>query len=248
MTNLALYGDTHTRGQCESARHTVNLAESALNTLVGTLHLLDGFLGCTQLVIHQVVSAIRHTLEVVIQLWQRLQALDKAVGIVVEYHTLVQQSVRVENSLQLLHHLVGLLTPLVLHKRCHVATCTVLGLQTAVVALYHQLGHIAHHLGITGHLVLIGKALIQDKVVVTLKGMTVDTCIVVAMIGYQLLQLHGSLRQTLDGECHILNQARGANRTCTAYRWEYTATDGPVLTVHRRILGKLGRNIEFECT
>ena len=54
---------------------------------------------------------------------------------------------------------------------------------------------------------LVGKALVQNEVVVALKGVTVDTSIVVAMIGYQFLQFHGSLWQALDGEGHILDEA-----------------------------------------
>ena len=133
------------------------------------------------------MTAIRHTVEIVVEHWQWLQALDEAVGIVVEDDATVQQTVGVEDFLQFLHHLVSLVAPFIFHERCHVATCAVLGLQTSIVALYHQLGHIAHHLGIACHLVLVGKALIQDEVVVALEGVAIDAGIVIAMIGYQLL-------------------------------------------------------------
>ena len=53
---------------------------------------------------------------------------------------------------------------------------------------------------------LVSKALIQDEVVVTLKGMTIDTGIVVTMISYKFLQFYCCFRQRLDGECHILDE------------------------------------------
>ena len=68
-----------------------------------------------------------------------------------------------------------------------------LGLQRTVVVFDHEFGHIAHHLGIAGYFVLIGKALVQDEVVVTFKGMAVDAGIRVAVVGNELLQLHCGL-------------------------------------------------------
>ena len=75
------------------------------------------------------MTTVRHTLEVVVEYGQRLQTLDEAVWIVVEDHTLVQQSLWVEDGLQLLHRLIGLLAPLIFHEWCHIAACAVLGLQ-----------------------------------------------------------------------------------------------------------------------
>ena len=68
---------------------------------------------------------------------------------------------------------------------------------------------------------LVSKALIQDEVVVTLEGMTIDTGIVVTMISYEFLQFYCSLRQRLDGECHIFNETRGADWACASHAGEY---------------------------
>ena len=192
------------------------------------------------------MTAVRYLVEVEVQHGQRLQTLDEAVRVVVEDDTLVQQALGVEDGLQLTHDFVGLVAPLVLHKRCHVPTCAMLGLQRSVVALYHEFGHRTHHLSITGHLVLVGKALVQDEVVVALKGMTVDAGIVVAVVGNELLQLHRGLRQRLDGERHILNETRGTHGTRATYTGEDTRTDGPVFAIHCRILRKLSRDIQAE--
>ena len=152
------------------------------------------------------MTTIRHACEVEVEHRQGLQTLDEAVRIIVEDDALIQQSLWIEDSLQLFHHLIGRLAPLVFHKRCHIATCTVLSLQRTIIFLNDQLRHIAHHLGIASHFVLIGKTLIQDEVVVAFKSMSVDTSIIVSVIGNQLLQLHRSLRQRFDGESHILDE------------------------------------------
>ena len=141
------------------------------------------------------MTSVGHAVEVEVEHRQRLQTLDEAVGVVVEDHTLVQQSLGIEDGLQLTHGLVGLVLPFVLHKRCHVATCAVFGLQRAVIVFNDKLGHGAHHLGIARHLMFIGEALVQDEVVVTLEGMAVDAGVVVAVVSDELLQLHGSLGQ-----------------------------------------------------
>ena len=222
IKDLALDGDTHTGGEGEAARHTVDLAESALDALVGALHLFDRLLGCGVLWFHEIVAAIGHAVEVVVEDGQRLQALDEAVGIVVEDHPLVEQTLWVEDGLQLLHGLVSLVAPLVFHEGRHVTACAVFCLQRSVVALYHELCHVAHHFCITGHLVLVGKALVEDEVVVALEGVPIDTGIGVAVIGDELLQFHSSLRQRLDGERYILDEAGGADRTRTTHAGEDT--------------------------
>ena len=78
---------------------------------------------------HEIPAAIGHAGEVVVEYRQRFQTLDKAVGIVVEDHALIQQTLGIEDSLQFLHHLVGLVTPLVFHEGRHVTACAVLCLQ-----------------------------------------------------------------------------------------------------------------------
>ena len=123
-----------------------------------------------------------------------------------------------------------------------------LGLQRAVVTLNYQLGHIAHHLGIASHLVLVGKALVQDEVVVALEGVAVDAGIIVAVVGNKLLQSDSSLGQRFDWERNILDKARCAHRAGAAHAGEDARTDGPVLAVDLRILSKLGRNVQAKRT
>ena len=167
------------------------------------------------------MTAVGHAAEVEVEHGQRLQAFDEAVGVVVEDDTLVQQSFRVEDGLQLLHGLVGLVAPFVFHERCHVASCAMLCLQRAVVVLDHEFCYVAHHVGIAFHLAVALEALVQDEVIVALESMTVDAGIGIAVVGNELLQAHGGFGQHLDGEGHVLNQAGGAHGTGAAHRGEY---------------------------
>ena len=246
VANLTLHGDTHTARQRQSARHTVDLAEATLDTLVGTLHLFDGLLGSAERRVHEIMASVRHLVKVEIEHGQRFQTFDEAVRIVVKDNALVQQALRVEDSLQLLHHLIGLVTPLILHEGRHIAACAVFGLQRAVIALYHEFGHSTHHLCIACHLMLIGKALVQDEVVVALKGMTIDAGVVIAMVGNEFLQFDGGLRQTLNGERHILDETAGAHGSCASHAGEDATADGPVLAIHLWVFRELGRDIQFE--
>ena len=75
------------------------------------------------------MTTIRYTCEVIVEHRQRFQALYETVWVVVEYYSLIQQSVRIEDCLQLLHSLISLVTPFVFHKWCHISSSTMLGLK-----------------------------------------------------------------------------------------------------------------------
>ena len=192
------------------------------------------------------MASVGNTVEIEVEHGQRLEVLDEALGVVVEDNTLVEQALRVEDFLQFAHHLVSLLAPLIFHKRSHVAAGTMLSLQRAVVLLDHQTCHVAHHLLVALHLALALETLVENEVVVALESMTIDAGITVAVVGDKLLQLDGGLGQALDGEGHILDEARGADGARTTHRWEDTRADGPVLAVNGGVFGELGRNIEAE--
>ena len=187
MADFTLNGDTHTAGERKTARHAVDLAEAALDTFVGAFDLLDGFLGGRERRVHEIVTAVGDTVEIVVEDGQGFEALDITVGVVVEDDTLIQQAFRIKNVLQFLHHLVSLVAPLIFHKRSHITACAVLGLQRTVVFLDDKFGNVTHHLSIARHLVFVGKALIEDEVVVALESVTIDAGIVVAVVGNKFL-------------------------------------------------------------
>ena len=82
-----------------------------------------------------------------------------------------------------------------------------LGFQRSVVFLYHQAGHIAHHLLVALHLALALETLVQDEVVVALKSMTVDAGVIIAMVGDEFLQFHGGIGQVVNVEGDVFDQA-----------------------------------------
>ena len=129
------------------------------------------------------MTTIRYAVKVVVQHRQWLETLDEALWVIVEDDALVQQAIRVEYGLQFLHRLVSLLAPLIFHKGSHVAARSMLSFQRAVVLFNHQFGHVAHHLCITVDLSLLGKALVQDKMVVALESVTIDAGIAIAVVG-----------------------------------------------------------------
>ena len=90
VTDFALNSDAHTGRQCQSARHTVDFAETTLDTFVGALHLFDGLLGGRVTRIHQIVAAVGYLVEMIVQNRQWLQALDETFRVVIEDHALVQ--------------------------------------------------------------------------------------------------------------------------------------------------------------
>ena len=90
------------------------------------------------------------------------------------------------------------------------------------------------------------ETLVQDEVVVTLEGMSVNAGIVVAVIGNETLQLHRRLWQALDGEGHVLDQARGTHWARASYRGEDARADGPIFAVDGRIFSELCRDIQSE--
>ena len=246
VTYLSLYCNTHSARHCQSTRHTVDLTESALDTLICTFHLFYCLLGGRELRIHEILSAIGNTCEVIVEHRQRFQALYETVWVIVEDYPLIQQSVRIKDWFQFLHCLIGLVTPFVLYKRCHIPSRTMLCLQWTVVSFNHKLCHITHHLCITCHLMLVCKALVQDKVIVTLKCMSIDTSIGITVFSNHLLQFHRSLRQRIYWECHILDKTRSADWSCSSHTWENTTSYSPILAIYYRILCKLRRNIQTE--
>ena len=76
--------------------------------------------------------------------------------------------------------------------------------------------------------------------------MSVDAGIVISMTGDELLEFHRSFGQVLDMESDILDEASCSRLAGTAYRRENTGTDGPILRVFFRLVGKMHRDIGVE--
>ena len=72
-----------------------------------------------------------------------------------------------------------------------------------------------HHLRVAFNFFLVGKTLVQNEMVVALKGMTIDACIVIAMVGNELLESDGRLRKVLNVEGYILYETARSDRPHT---------------------------------
>ncbi len=64
--------------------------------------------------------------------------------------------------------------------------------------------------------------------VITLKCMTVDATVLIAVVSDNLLQLDRSLGQYVDGEGNIFDEAARAHRAHAADGGEDALTDGPI--------------------
>ena len=168
-------------------------------------------------------------------LWQRFDMLNIGMLIFVEDHTRVHDVLWVKELLHFFHQLIRCITPLATNEWRHVATCTVLRFQTTVVFVHHQVHYCTHHTIVLCNGLWRVKALIQDKVIIALQGVTVNHGLWVIMFNEELLQIQCGLRQVLNRESNVLNQACGANLACTAHGWEDTATHCPILARQYRV-------------
>ena len=133
--------------------------------------------------------------------------LDEALGVIVENDAGIEQILRVENLLQFAHSGKSLLAPLILDKGRHISARAVLSLERAVIFLDHEARHITHHRSIALHLALVTEKLVDDEVVVALKGMAVDAGILVTVVGDETLQFDGRLGQVIDSKGDVLDEA-----------------------------------------
>ena len=171
---------------------------------------------------------------------------DEAVRIVGEDYTGIQQIFGIEDFLQFLHRIIGFLAPFVFDKRCHIAASAMFCLQRAIIFLNDEFGHLVHHLCISLHLLLLIEALVEDEVIISFEGMSIDTTIAISEVSDNLLKFHSGFGQIIDWEGDVLDEARCSNGTHGTNSREDTRTDGPILAIDLRILSKLSRDIQLE--
>ena len=153
--------------------------------------------------------------------------LDVAFRIIVEDYTRIEHPFGVENLFDSLHHFKSFIAPFIAHEGGHVSTRAMFCFQRTIVAIHNQLLHLFHQGGIALYFFVGMEVLIDDEVVIAFKGVAIDAGIVIAMACYELLQIRGSLREVLDVESHIFNEAGCTRLACTAYAGEDTGSDGP---------------------
>ena len=173
--HLTINHDALTRGKRKAAAHAVDLAETAFNALV------DEFVGK----------------------WKRLEVLYVTFRVVVEYHARIENVLRVEQGLYLLHDTENLCAPLFLDKRRHIAASAMLGFQRAIIFVDYQALNLFHQMTIAVNFGIGVERLRNDEVIVSFKGMAVDTGIGISMFVEHLLQVGSSFRKVLDMESHV---------------------------------------------
>ena len=77
----------------------------------------------------------------------------------------------------------------------------------------------------------VREVLVDDEVVVTLDGVTIDHTVLVTIFGDLVLQVDRSVGQHLHREHHVLDQARGSRLAHRTHRGEYARTHLPILRV-----------------
>ena len=76
--------------------------------------------------------------------------------------------------------------------------------------------------------------------------MAVDAGVVIAMTGYELLQLCRCFWKVFNVEGDIFDEASGSRLARTSHRGEDAGTDGPVFGIFLRAVGEAYRNIGGE--
>ena len=104
----------------------------------------------------------------------------------------------------------------------------------------HKVLDVDHELAVAVDLGLSLERLCDDKVVVALESMTVDTGVVIAALLEQTRQGYSSLGQVFDVEGDILDQCRGAERACAADGREDTRAYLPPLRSDGGVRRELG--------
>ncbi len=223
-SDFSLRGDPGPGGKRESAGKAVHLTESALDALVEFLVNFRKFRFDRPVVIR---PRLKHR--------QCLEIPQETLRIIIEDHSRIQKLLRVKEFLHTLHYPERLLAPLVRNERSHIPACSMLGFKGSVIFPDHHFRHVADHRLVTVHFLPGIKGLVDDEMEIPFKGMAVDAGIIVAVPVQKRRQIDRRVRQILDVEGDVLDQA---SRTLTAHstdRREYARTDGPVLPGYYRI-------------
>ena len=169
-----------------------------------------------------------------------------ALGVVVDDHAWVEEGPGIHQGLELGHDGLGLGAPLGLHEGGHVAARAVLGLEGTVVLPHHQLHHIVDEALVALHGGLVVEGLGDDEVEVAVLGVAEDDGLVIAVPGEELGEIHGGVRQALDGEGHVLDEHRGAPLADRAHGGEGARADLPHHGLLDGIVGEVGRLQQLE--
>ena len=186
--NFALNNNALTRRESKSASDAVDFAETTFDASVDER------------------MALR----------KRFEVGNVALRVVVENNTRIEYVVRVEELFHFFHELERLFAPFAFDERSHVATSAMFGFERAVVVVYNEKGYVVHKSFVAIDFVLSIKALIDDEVIVTFEGMTIDDSIVVVVMLKELLELFGCFHKMMNRECNVFDETGCAYGAHTA--------------------------------
>ena len=207
-SNLTAQHNTLTGGQSQVAGGADRLAVAALHTAVDFF--LDG-LGDLQ---------VGHVVGV------RLN----------QQNARVHEALRVDEALDLAHHVEELVTELAAHKRSHDTTGTVLSLQRAFVT-ENQLNHFLSEVAVAVQLLRVAELLIQHEVDVTVLRVTEDHGVLVAVCVEQLGQVATGVTQNLNRNNHVFKQCVSAGAAVTRNGGVQAAACRPQCVTLRQLAG-----------
>ena len=127
----------------------------------------------------------------------------------------VHEALRVNEALDLAHHVEEFVTELAAHERSHNTAGTVLSLQRAFVT-EDQLNHFFSEVAVAVQLLRVAELLVQHEVDVTVLRVTEDHGVLVAVGVEQLGQVATGVTQNLDGHDHVFEQCVGAGAAVTS--------------------------------
>ena len=131
-------------------------------------------------------------------------------------------------------------------KGSHIPARAMLGFQGTVIFIYYQGLDVIHQVFVAFHFRLGTEGLVDDEVIVSFESMAVDAGVVIAMTGYELLQLCRCFWKVFNVEGDIFDEASGSRLARTSHRGEDAGTDGPVFGIFLRAVGEAYRNIGGE--
>ena len=171
--------------------------------------------------------------------------------VVVEDYTRIQNSFRVKYLFYLLHEGICLLTPLFLHVRGHIAACTVLSLQRTVIFVYNKVCNVIHELAVFLHLAFSSKILVEHEVEVSLKCVSEDYCICIAVLLKNLSQIKHCICKLRYRETDVLNDG---GCTCLSHSgngrqslFPNLPQNGLLFCILCKCVWQLGRDILYCC-
>ena len=151
-------------------------------------------------------------------------------------HAGVHEALRVNQALNLAHHVEEFLTELAAHERRHDAAGTVLSLQRAVSGK-DQLNHFFGEVAVAVQLLRVAELLVQHEVDVTVLRVTEDHGVLVAVRIEQLGQVATGVTQNLDGHNHVFEQCVGAGTAVTRHGGVQATAGSPQCVTLRQLAG-----------